>query len=310
MQEVLMYFGLFVVSLTVLLKASDLFIDSAEKIGLSVGIPPFIIGVTIVAFGTSLPELATAIVSVLKNESELVVSTVIGSNVTNIALVLGLVAVIVKNIDLEYNIWHSDMPHLWGSAFMFWLVLSDFQVSTLEAILLLFGIIIFLAHSFKTDNDKNDDEEKIKVSWKTYLFLLIGGFLVYLGADYTVFSIIKLSAYAGIESKIIGLSAVALGTSLPEIIVSLNAARKGKTSIAVGNVLGSNIFNTYIVIGIPALIGPLSIPDDINTFYLPLMIVMTILFGVMSNNKNFSRSEGFILLLFYAFFLGEMFKGM
>jgi cation:H+ antiporter len=202
------------------------------------------------------------------------------------------------------------MPHLWGSAFMFWLVLSDFQVSTLEAILLLFGIIIFLAHSFKTDNDKNDDEEKIKVSWKTYLFLLIGGFLVYLGADYTVFSIIKLSAYAGIESKIIGLSAVALGTSLPEIIVSLNAARKGKTSIAVGNVLGSNIFNTYIVIGIPALIGPLSIPDDINTFYLPLMIVMTILFGVMSNNKNFSRSEGFILLLFYAFFLGEMFKGM
>ncbi|MCI5080341.1 MAG: calcium/sodium antiporter [Saprospiraceae bacterium] len=308
MGDALLYFGLFAVSLTVLLKASDFFIDSAEKIGLSVGIPQFIIGVTIVAFGTSLPELATAIISVLKNESELVISTVIGSNVTNIALVLGLVAVVVKNIDLEYNIWHSDMPHLWGSAFMLWLVLSDYQVSIMESLLLLGGIVIFLANSFKSD-DKEIRDDQIKTSWKTYALLLVGGFFVYLGADYTVFAIKKLSAIAGIESKIIGLSVVALGTSLPEIIVSLNAARKGKTSIAVGNVLGSNIFNTYMVVGLPALIGPIQIPDDINNFYLPLMLVMTVLFGLMSNNQNFSRSEGFILILFYIFFLAEMFKG-
>ena len=304
----LLFFGLFVISLAVLLWASDLFIDSAEKIGLSLGISPFIIGVTIVAFGTSLPELATAIISVLEQESTLVVSTVIGSNVTNIALVLGLVAVVVKNIDLDYNIWYRDMAHLWGSAFLMFLILSDFQVTMIESFLLLAGIVIFLTHSFKSDDD-NEKLEQTQVSWLTYASLLVGGFLVYLGADYTVYAIKELSALANIDSKIIGLSAVALGTSLPEIIVSLNAARKGKTSMAVGNVLGSNIFNTYVVLGIPALIGPLEIPTDINSFYLPLMLIMTVLFGLMSNNKNFSRSEGLLLIVFYLFFLSEMFKG-
>ena len=112
--DLLYYTLLFVVSLAVLLKASDWFIDSAERIGLSLGISPFIIGVTIVAFGTSLPELAASIVAVLKDESELVISNVVGSNITNIALVLGLTAVVVKKIELDYNIWHIDMPYLWG----------------------------------------------------------------------------------------------------------------------------------------------------------------------------------------------------
>lgn len=303
----LFYFALFVVSLAVLLKASDWFIDAAEEIGLSLGISPFIIGVTIVAFGTSLPELATSIASVLKNESELVVSTVIGSNITNIALVLGLVAVLVKQIELEYNIWHIDMPYLWGSAFLFWFILKDGHFSFFEAILSLLGIVIFLAYSFKS----NEDSEKLprtKTNWKPYFFLLLGGVLVYLGADYTIYAIKKLSTLAGIEPEVIGLSAVALGTSLPEVIVSLNAARKGKTSIAVGNVLGSNIFNTYVVMGVPALIGTLEIPPNISDLYLPLMIAMTLLFGIMANNKKITRWEGVVLLMFYAFFIGELFS--
>ena len=296
---------IFVVSLTVLLKAADWFIDSAERIGLSLGISPFIIGVTIVAFGTSLPELATAVVSVLENESAIVAGTVIGSNVTNIALVLGLTTVIVGSIDLEYNIWHIDMPYLWGSAFMMWFIFQDYRVDLFECIICLIGIAVFLAYSIQSTPKNNN--VRPSVSWKQYVMLVVGGVLVAVGSEYVIHSIVELSAIAGIDSELISLSAVALGTSLPEVIVSLNAARRGKASIAVGNVLGSNVFNTYVVIGIPALIGDLEIPPTINEFFLPLMLVMTILFGVISNNKKITRWEGALLLMFYLVFLSKIF---
>lgn len=307
MIEILQYFGLFVISLGVLLKASDWFIDSAERIGLSFGISPFIIGVTIVAFGTSLPELATSVAAVLDGTSEIVIGNVVGSNITNIALVLGVVAVFAKMIELEYNIWHVDMPYLWASAFLLYFVVRDQQVTWMEAVVLLIGIVIFLTYSFKNNSD-DDEEDKSEVSWKSYALMIVGGILVWLGADFTIFSISNLSEIAGIDPDVIAVTAVALGTSLPEVIVSLNAAKKGKTSIAVGNVLGSNIFNTYVVMGISALIGPLTIPDTYLAFGLPFMIAMTILFGIMANNKKISQWEGAVLLLFYVFFFVECFK--
>lgn len=303
--DIALYAGLFVVSLGVLLKASDWFIDSAEQIGLSLGVSPFIIGVTIVAFGTSLPELATSIASVLSGESEIVTGNVIGSNITNIALVLGIAAVVSNKIELEYNIWHIDMPFLWGSAFLLWFVLRDFHFSVFEGLLFLLGIVVFLTYSFKSEEEP-EAFERPTVTWRQYALLVVGGALVYFGADYTILSIRKLSAFAGIDPEIIALSAVALGTSLPEVIVSLNAARRGKASIAVGNVLGSNIFNTYIVMGLSSFFGKLKIPADINELYLPLMVAMTILFGVMANNKKITRWEGVLLLMFYAFFFGGL----
>lgn len=305
--EVLMYVGIFVASLAVLLKASDWFINSAEEIGLSFGVPPFLVGITIVAFGTSLPELATSIAAVLGGESEVVTGNVIGSNITNIALVLGLVVVLVKEINLENNIWHIDMPHLWGAAFLLWFVLRDQQLDLLESILLLIGLVIFLIYSVKS-NPSEEGSVKYRAATRSYLLLLVGGALVWLSADYTIFAIQKLSAIAGISPEIIALSAISLGTSLPEIIVSLNAARRGKTSIAVGNVIGSNIFNTYAVMGLPSFFGELVIPAELIEFHLPLMVVMTILFGLMSNNRNINRWEGAVLLLFYVLFMGELFK--
>ena len=306
--EILTYVGLFIVSLGVLLKASDWFIDSAEEIGLSLGISPYIIGVTIIAFGTSLPELATSIASVFAGDSEIVIGNVIGSNITNIALVLGLVAIYVKDIKLEGNIWKLDMPFLWFTAFFLWFVVRDQHVSYFEAGLLLAGLIVFLAVSLNTDD--GEEREKSKASAKSYLLLVLGGVFVWLGADFTVVAIQKLSGQFGVAPEIISLSAVALGTSLPEVIVSLNAARKGKTSIAVGNVLGSNIFNTFAVVGVPTFFGNLEIPNGILAFSLPLMIVMTILFGVMCFSKNISRWEGYILVIFYLYFLIELFSNV
>ncbi len=314
--DLLLNIGIFVLALTALLKASDWFVDSAEAIGLSLGVSPFIIGVTIVAFGTSLPELATSIASVFSGESEIVVGNVIGSNITNIALVLGLAAIVVKRIDLDYNLWHIDIPFLWGSAFMLWFVLRDFHVSTFECLLFLASIVIFLSYSFKNKGEDEDGveeepaEDRPKATTRHYAFLLLGGILVWLGAHYTIYAIQEISTYLGIAPKLIALSAVAIGTSLPEVIVSLSAARRGKASIAVGNVLGSNIFNTFVVMGIPGLIGQLDIPEDINDFFLPLMLVMTVLFGVIVNNRKITRTEGFILILFYLLFLYQIFTAI
>ena len=292
---------MFVVSLIVLLKASDYFIESAEKIGLSLGISPFIIGVTIIAFGTSLPELATSIASVLANDSSIVVSNVVGSNITNIALVLGLVAVIGKKIELEYNIWHIDMPFLWGSSFLLWLVLQDGKFATHEALLFIGGIVLFLAYSFKAD--KADAEDRPVLAPITYLILIGGGVGVWLGAEYTIVAVKELSLRAGISPELIAQTVIAFGTSLPEIVVSIAAVRKGQASIAIGNVLGSNIFNTYIVMAIPSFFGSLVIPTIMMTTSIPIMIMVTILFGIITNNRKITRWEGYLLLLFYAFFL-------
>ena len=201
------------------------------------------------------------------------------------------------------------MPYLWGSAFFLWLTLQDLHFSLFEALLFLVGIILFLAYSFKAENEEESEVEvRVKVSPKSYLLQVIGGVLVWLGASFTIAGIRGMSEIAGIDPEVIALSAVALGTSLPEVIVSLNAARKGKTSIAVGNVLGSNIFNTYVVMAIPSFFGTLTIPPDVLEFSLPIMLIMTILFGIISNNKKITRWEGVMLLMFYAYFMVELFQ--
>ncbi len=304
--DIVLYLGLFVVSLAVLLKAADWFIDAAEEIGLSLGISPFIIGVTIVAFGTSLPELATSIASVFAGESEIVIGNVVGSNITNIALVLGVTVVVVKEIKLHDQIWHIDMPFLLSSSFLMWFLVRDSNLTIFEAFIFLGALVLFLTYSLKSD-DGDEDLYRTKVSWKSYVWLVIGGVLVWLGADYTIFAITKLSTLMGVNSEVIALSLVALGTSLPEVIVSLGAARKGKTSIAVGNVLGSNIFNTFAVMGIPSFLGRLTIPQNVLDFSLPLMIIMTILFAVMTISRRITRWEGIILLIFYVFYMVELF---
>ncbi len=307
--EALLYIGLFIVSLAALLRASDWFIDAAEQIGLSLGISPFIIGVTIVAFGTSLPELASSIVAVLSNESEIVIGNVVGSNITNIALVLAMVAIVGKKIIFEKDLINIDMPLLMTSAFLFWFVIRDQHVSIAEALLLLAGLVIFLAYSFK-DDGPDEDVEHSKASWKTYGMLLVGGALVSVSANYTIVAISKLSEIAGISTEIIALTLVALGTSLPELIVSIAASRKGKTEIAVGNILGSNIFNTYAVMSIPSFFGELVITDNILNFSFPFMMALTILFAVMCLSQKISRWEGWMLFVFYLFFILDSLKGV
>jgi len=296
------YILIFLVSISVLLYASDKFVDSAEKVGLALGIPSFIIGVTIVAFGTSLPELATSIASVFTGSSEVVIGNAVGSNITNILLVLGAAAVYGKGIKINYDVMNTDMPMLFGSAFLLFFALQDYHLSTLECILFLVALGIFLANSFNGQSEEK--EETSKVDPKDWLFIIAGAIAIYFSAVYTIEALENIAQLMDIPTHIIAVTVVALGTSLPEVVVSITAAKKGNHGMAVGNVLGSNIFNTYAVMAIPGLIGDLKIPVDMMKFSIPFMIAVTILFGIICLSKKISKWEGFMLLVFYAFFIG------
>lgn len=298
----LLFFLIFIASITVLLIASDKFVDSAEKVGLAMGIPSFIIGVTIVAFGTSLPELATSIASVFSGSSEIVIGNAVGSNITNILLVLGAAAVYGKGIKIDYDVMNTDIPMLFGSAFLLYFALQDFTLSTMECLIFLAALAVFLINSFKGNSDES--VVKTKTAPKDWLILLLGSVAIFLSAKYTIYALEGIATLIEIPVHIISITVVALGTSLPEVIVSITAAKKGNHGMAVGNVLGSNIFNTYAVMAIPGLMGNLTIPEDTMTFSVPFMIAATVLFGVICLSKRISRWEGYMLLIFYVFFIG------
>ena len=299
-----MVYIIFIVSLAVLLLGSDWLIESAEKIGLSFGISPFIIGVTIVAFGTSLPELATSIASVFSGSSEVVVGNVIGSNIANLLLVLGLTAIVGKGIKLDFNIMDIDVPLLLISAVFFYFAVADLHFSLVEAIIFLLALIFFL-YSTVAGNVEND-QERPKVNPKSYLLLLLGGVMVYFGATYTIYALEIIAGDLGISPSIIALTVVAIGTSLPEVIVSMAAAKKGKHAIAVGNVLGSNIFNTYGVMAVPSFFGDLKISEEILAFPVPFMLAVTILFAFVVMTNKISKWEGVMLILLFGFYLSQV----
>ncbi|MBW2967395.1 calcium/sodium antiporter [Candidatus Woesearchaeota archaeon] len=308
-----------VLSLVVLIKASDIFTDSAETVGTWLRLPAFIIGVTIVAIGTSLPELASSIASVLKGSSEIVIGNVVGSNIANIFLVLGMAAIVAKKLEITYELIHVDLPLLISSAGLLAITVWDGIFSIPEAILCLVALgiyITFTIRSEKSGKDKKIGKEmkpemkrlkrRAKLKTTTWLVLVLSAFFIYIGAEFTVSSVIELSSILGIGKEVIAASAVALGTSLPELVVSITAAKKGKPEIAVGNVLGSNIFNALAVMGIPALIGVLVIPKSILAFSLPVMLFATFLYFFTTQDRQITRWEGYMLVLFYVLYIGKL----
>lgn len=296
---------IFIGSLVVLVKGSDWFVDAAEQLGLAFGINSFVLGVTVVAIGTSLPELASSIAAVYANDSEIVLGNVVGSNITNILLVLGIVAMLGKVVPLEYNIMDVDMPLLVASSLFLYFALEDLHFSMFEAVLFLAALVGFMLNSVSS-NTFEEVGERPKATYKTYLLLLVGVALVYLGSRFTVMGLQGLSVNLGIGSGLLAFTLLALGTSLPEVVVSVTAARKGKAGMAIGNVLGSNIFNTYAVMAIPALFGELVIPASSFQFAVPFMIAVTLMFVVITFSGRINRYEGVVLLLFYVFFLYKM----
>ena len=277
--------------------------------------PHFLVGVTIVSIGTSMPELVASVLAVLRGSSEIVAGNVVGSNVTNLLLVLGLAAIIGGRLRIEYDLVKVDLPFLVGSAFFLALVLWSGGVSRSEGVLSLcgLGLYVWYALTGKAPIERELDGRESAIAaeprWLRSTLVLIGAAgLIYLGADWTVEAVVRISGLVGIGAEVIAASAVALGTSLPEVAVTVAAARRGRPEVAVGNVLGSNVFNAFAVVGASALVGPLVVPQSILNFGLPVMIIATLLAFSMIMEKEMTKWEGWLSLLFYVYFLGALFN--
>jgi len=295
----------FVISMAALVIASDKFIDSAEMAGIALGLPTFLVGVIIVGVGTSLPELVSSLFAVAKGSTSIVIGNVLGSNITNIFLVLGIAAIMSKKLTITHDILNVDLPFIFGSAFLIYLFMSDGAVTMAEALFCLVALLIYLVQSLSGDDQ--DLPDKVKMTPLGILTLIVSPVVIFFGAQYTVESVIHIATIAKVPEEVIALSAVALGTSLPEVMVTIAAARKNNAEMAVGNVIGSNIFNTLAVIGIPGLITTLKVSDSILDFSLPMFMGTTVLFILLTVDKKVNRGEGAFLVALYGFFIGRLF---
>jgi len=308
----------FVVSLVVMIKGADWLLQSAEKIGLSLGLSSFIVGVVIVGLGTSLPEIVSSLVAVFKDVTEIAPANAIGSNIANILLVIGFSALIGGRLAVSKNLIDLDLPLLAVSTALFVGVAWDKQIVLGESILLLVLFVIYLLYTIFHKEDEPEDGtadqaeqkeivERPKVSTRDYIFLILGILALIFGAKYLIDSVIKLSEILAIGAGVITLVAVALGTSLPELIVSIKAALQKKPEVALGNIFGSNVFNILLVVGLPGLFKTLTIDEQTFSLGLPVMIIATFLFIISGISRRIHIYEGAMYIVIYVFFLGKLF---
>ena len=307
MLDLILWIIILIVSLFGLVKASDYFTESAEKIGVAIGISQFIIGVTIVAIGTSLPELVSSIFAVLQKSTEIVAANVVGSNIANILLIFGVAIIINKRLKFSGPI-NVDLGLLLGSALFILITAIDGTFSKIDAIISIIAAIAYMIYATSPKHKADVPKIKIeKISLKINVVLILSAVFIYLGAKYTIEAVIVLSELIGIGKEVIAISVVALGTSLPELAVTISAARKKNFHMAIGNVLGSNIFNSFTVMGISGIIAPLFIPRQIIYVGIPIMIVSTMIYLILVKKNEIRRWEGILLVLFYLLFIGKTF---
>lgn len=321
----------FIVSLAVLIKSADYFTKGAEILGLKLKINPFIVGVTIVSIGTSLPELVTSFLAISRGEAALVTANAVGSNIANILLIVGLASVFARSLKVKRSLIDLDAPLLAISTAILVTILFDGKVELIEAIVLLVTYIIYLGYTIKTGQTQHDevdhDDKKIKktvtervdpvelpksvaMSWhRVALFLILGAVGVYFGADWTIVSVINIGTMVGIPASAIAITAIAFGTSLPELVVSISAAKKGAFEIALGNVFGSNIFNSLVVIGLPGLFTILPLDPATLSVGLFFMVTATLLYIFSGISKAVHRWEGMMYLMLHALFVIKIFSG-
>ncbi|MBW3021796.1 sodium:calcium antiporter, partial [Candidatus Woesearchaeota archaeon] len=271
-------------------------------------IPQFIIGITIVSIGTSIPELGTSIAAVFSRATEFVAADAIGSNVTNILLVAGVAVLLIKGLKIKEEILRIDIPLLVGSAILIIFMLWDGVFTFAEALFCILMYAVYILYIAKQHVDKATVKKRFQLKWIWMLLLTIVG--IYIGAKFSVSSVIALSNHLGFpDTSLIAITVIALGTSLPELMVSVVAAIKKNFDMSIGNVVGSNIFNTFMVIGIPGLFTTLKISSSTIYTGLPLMILATLLLSFAALKNKISRYEGVFYLVLYAFFIFKVYAG-
>lgn len=304
--QIALQFLLLAVGFVMLIKGADWFVDGASKIADRFGIPQLVIGLTIVAMGTSAPEAAVSITSALKGNAGITIGNVVGSNIMNVLVILGLTAVI-RAIAVKKSTIRYEIPFTIGiTVVLAVLGLTDNTVSRLDGVILWVLMIVYLLYLLRMAKKGQDVLEDVpKLTKKDtlprmILSILIGGALIVWGADVTVDAATELALIFGMSDRLIGLTIVAFGTSLPELVTSVTAAVKGKADIAVGNIVGSNIFNILFVVGTTALITPVVYSANFLVDSIVAVATMVLLLICVLPKKKLGRLGGVVMLAGYA----------
>lgn len=311
-----------------MVKGADWLLESAEKIGLAAGLSRFIIGVTIVGIGTSFPEVISAMVATFRGVTEIVPANAIGSNIANILLIIGFAAVLGRKLTVTKSLINIDIPLLAASTVILLGVVWDGQVNFLEAILMLLGYLVYLLYTVNYKEEDDDDEfqevlpsrqtrrkhveekdgPRPKLNGKDFIFLALGIVGLALGSKYLIDAVIQLSDLFKIGVGVISITAVAIGTSLPELLVSAKAALQKKSEVALGNIFGSNVFNALVVIGLPGLFKVIYLDEKTLSIGVPTLILATFLFIISGISRKIYIWEGAFFLIIYVLFMAKLFN--
>lgn len=300
--ELLFAVVLLAAGFVMLIKGADWFVDGSAGIAARFGIPQLVIGLTIVAMGTSAPEAAVSITAAMSGNAGITIGNVIGSNILNVLLILGITAVIIA-VPVQHSTVKWEMPFMHVITIVLAVLgMSDGKITRIEGMILWALFIIYLLYLFRMakNNGNNDEEEKQLPLWKQLLMLAIGIVGIVLGSDLTVDNATIIAETLGMDDRLIGLTIVAFGTSLPELVTSVTAAKKGKADIAIGNIVGSNVFNILFVVGTTALITPVVFKTGfLIDSAVALAAGLILWFGVMKDHK-LKRPVGIVMLAAYA----------
>ena len=291
--------GLLILGLVILIFGGDLLVRSAVSFAEKFGVSSFLIGVTVVSFGTSVPELMVSIQAAMDQAADIAIGNVLGSNIANIALVLG-VSVVIRPLSITTNTYKLSWWVMLISSLLFILFLLDNVITKMEGLLLIAGLFCFIFFSIKR-NIPNEESIISKINIQTgILFFVLGAIGLYFGSELFVESAISIASFFNVPKFVIGITVVALGTSLPELVTSIVALMKGQNNISLGNLIGSNIFNVFAVLGITSLVQELGTSSILLFLDFGVMLAVILVFGYqLFIRKKISRTAGFILLSGY-----------
>ena len=312
--EVVIQLVLLALGFVLLVKGADWFVEGASKVAEKFGIPQLVIGLTIVAIGTSLPEAAVSVSAALKGSAEITIGNIVGSNIMNVLLILGITAVI-KPIAVQKSTVRYELPFVIAvSALLMGLGYIDHVVGHTDGIILWGLLICYLVYLLmmakKGENAQEETPEGNKPMpvWKMIVLIIVGAVMIVIGSDVAVDAATALARIFGMSERLIGLTIVAFGTSLPELVTSATAALKGKADIAVGNIVGSNIFNILFVVGTSAVITPVAYAANFFVDSIVCIATVVLLWVLVVKNKRLGRMGGVCMLACYAAYFVYLMK--
>ena len=295
-----MDFLIFIIAMAALIYGADFVIKESERIALQINISSFVIGATLFAVGTSLPEMAVSMSASAKGSADIAVANVIGSTIFNISLVLGLVFLLAKNFEPKRDLFAKDSAWSIFPILIFILMGIDGRISMFDGILFICMMGAYLLFLINSNSIEQSDEDlsKDKFNWiKTLVLLLIGFIFVIVGANFAIDSAGNIARGFGISEWIIGLFLVAFGTSLPELIISVKSAINNNADLAIGNIIGSNVANFTMVLGLSSIINPLNVDFNSYLFDISAAFIVSLMLVFITANKLYNKSAGIALLV-------------